>query len=66
MNDREWKTPLEVDEMLRDLDEIAEDIEKAINMWPEIEAEFPAENEQEKAGSSAPDFSTEEEKEERK
>lgn len=39
---------------------------KNINMWPEIEAEFPAEHELEKAGSSAQDFSTEEKKEERK
>ncbi len=79
MDNREWKTPQEIDEMLRDLDEIAEDIEKAINMWPGIEAEFLAEhdsvqteskneneNESENENGNDPEPSMEEEKEETK
>lgn len=79
MDNREWKTPQEIDEMLRDLDEIAEDIEKAINMWPEIEAEFLAEHdsvqtenenenesESENENGNDPEPSMEEEQEETK
>ena len=49
MDDREWKTQENIDEMLRDPDEIAVDIEKAVYMWPGIEAEFLAEDESEQA-----------------
>ena len=69
MDDREWKTQENIDEMLRDPDEIAVDIEKNVYMWPGIEAEFLAEDESEQAENEEdndPEPSKEEEKKETK